>query len=250
MNRTLLAKTPALILCGGLGSRLKTVVSDRPKPMAQINQRPFLDLLLTHLALAGIKEIILSIGHMSSVIQEHYQKLQNRSELPFNLKFSIENNPLGTAGGIKQAEQQIESENFFVLNGDSHCPVDLNKMHSEFITKKTKYMLAITEAKELDGQQFGTIAIDKLNGEVNSFQEKSQQADPFINVGVYLFNRTIFNMIEEEKKVSLEKEIFQKIITTNGPILSFHTHETLIDIGTEDRFAKAMRYFQGAKYGF
>ena len=110
-----------VILCGGKGTRLSEVVRDRPKPMSEINGRSFLDILIGYVSGFGFKRFILSVGYKADYIKDYYKN----NRFSFEILFSRENEPLGTAGGVKQAENLVQSNPFLVMNGDSFCPVDL-----------------------------------------------------------------------------------------------------------------------------
>jgi len=115
------SKIDVAILCGGLGTRLKNVINDRPKSMAEINGTPFLDLLIDHIAKFGFKHFILCTGHMGETIENRYAG----KKPAINIEISREIQPLGTGGALKNGSQLITSNPFLVVNGDSFCAVDL-----------------------------------------------------------------------------------------------------------------------------
>jgi len=203
-------KTSAIdvvILCGGKGERLKGVVDDRPKPMAEVNGRPFLDILLDYIAGFGLRRFILCVCHKGDFIKNYYQ---NRN-VPFSILFSDEKKPLGTAGAIKHAEPLIESSPFLVINGDSFCRLDLNAFIDFHIKKKALFSMALSKLK--DAAEYGRVVLDK-SGKIIGYNEKTGPGseDNFVNAGIYLFDKSIFSKIPENKKCSIEYEIFPRLV--------------------------------------
>ncbi len=134
----------AVLLCGGLGTRLGEIVKDQPKPMVRIKDRPFLDILIDHLASFGVRRFVLCAGYKSESIAGYYQKKEDgRTYL-----ISREETPLGTAGALKNAEGLIDSEVCLVLNGDSFCPVDIKAFHEFHKEKNAAVSIALAEVEE------------------------------------------------------------------------------------------------------
>jgi D-glycero-alpha-D-manno-heptose 1-phosphate guanylyltransferase len=227
-------KTSAIdvvILCGGKGERLKGVVDDRPKPMAEVNGRPFLDMLLDYIAGFGLRRFILCISHKGDFIKKHYQK----RVVPFSILFSEEERPLGTAGAIKHAESLIESSPFLVMNGDSFCRLDLNAFIDFHIKKKASFSMALSNVTDAD--DYGRVVLDK-SCKIIGYNEKtgSGSEDNFVNIGMYLFDRSIFSEMPKDKKCSIEYEIFPRIVGER--FYGFITQEEFIDIGTPERLRR------------
>lgn len=217
-----------LILCGGKGKRLKALVSDRPKPMAEVNKKPFLDILLEHISSFGFKRVILCTGYMAGYIETYYKN--KFSDL--NILFSAEKGPLGTAGGVKNAEGILKSNPFLVMNGDSICRVDLKKFFSFHINKKALSSIALADIN--DASDYGSVSIDKEN-RILSFIEKHGSGSSYVNAGVYFLDKSILSLIRKNEKTSLEKDIFPMLAKSNR-FYGFTTKEKLFDIGTPDRF--------------
>ena len=123
--------TDAVILCGGLGTRLRPVTGHTPKALVDLHGQPFMDILLEYLKIHGIRRVILCIGHQAQAIKDHYRE----HSLGLEIAFSREIEPLGTGGALKLSRPLIKSENFFVLNGDSSCEADLEELR-KFHQKK------------------------------------------------------------------------------------------------------------------
>ena len=230
-----------LILCGGFGKRLRDVINNRPKPMAEINGRPFLDILIDYVASYGFRRFILCIGYMGDVIKQYYQ--ERGSSL--TILFSEEREPLGTGGAIKNTEPLIQSNPFLVMNGDSFCPIDLCAFLDFHTSKGALLSIALVKAKET--QDYGVIALGESQ-RIVSFDEKRVGAgfcsspvegNSFINAGIYLFDNHTLSTIPSHKNFSLEYDLFPKII--NREFYGYVTSETLIDIGTPERYEKAKR---------
>jgi NDP-sugar pyrophosphorylase family protein len=224
-----------LILCGGLGKRLRSVVSDRPKPMAEVGNAPFLDLLINYTSSFGFKRFILCIGYKGDFIKDYYSRKSNS----FEMLFSEERKLLGTAGAIKNAEKLIQSNPFLVMNGDSFCKIDLNEFFNFHNSKKAILSIALTEIKE--NIDCGFIILDS-SGKIESFIEKGKvEGSSYVNAGIYLFQKEILSLIPQNKSYSLEYDLFP--ILANGRIYGYITKNELIDIGTPERYEKAKRIF-------
>ncbi len=222
-----------VILCGGAGKRLKSVIKDRPKPMAEVAGRPFLDILIDYAAAFGFKRFILCAGHMGDVIKRYYQK----KGLPVRVIISQEKEPLGTAGAIKNARHAIKSSPFLVLNGDSLCKTDLVKFIGFYEEKNASFSMVLARSK--GGSDYGRVDIDN-SGRIISFNEKREaRQNDLINAGIYLLDAGIFSVIPSGKRSSLEHDIFPEI--TEGGFYGCITEEELIDIGTPDRYLAAQQ---------
>ncbi|OIN33718.1 D-glycero-D-manno-heptose 1-phosphate guanosyltransferase [Campylobacter jejuni] len=183
----------AIILCGGLGTRLKSVIKDIPKPMAPINDKPFLEFIFEYLKKQGIKEVILAVSYKYEVIKEYFKD----EFLGIKIKYSIEKEPLGTGGAIKEALKFVKNE-VYVLNGDTFFDIDLSKLKLE----KSKICLALKQMNDFD--RYGTVNVDE-QGFVISFEEKIFKKQGLINGGIYLLDKDIFNEFNLEKKFSFEE---------------------------------------------
>jgi NDP-sugar pyrophosphorylase family protein len=231
----MLKEIDVVILCGGIGSRLSEIINDRPKPMATINQQPFLDILIDYFCGFGFSRFVLCTGHMSEAIQDHYSHKNG----PLEFIVSNEQIPLGTAGSIKNAEKFIQSEPFLVTNGDSFCPVNLAEFYDFHLLKQARMSIAVVESEETANS--GLVTLDSLQT-INGFEEKKAKARTgYINAGIYLFQKNILSLIPENTKYSLEYDLFPSL--TNLDSFAFVSCEELIDIGTPERYERARSYF-------
>lgn len=224
-------KIDVIILCGGLGKRLQRVVKDIPKPMAKIKQRPFLDILIGFIFSYGFKRFILCTGYKADTIERYYRQRYNN----LIIEFSREEKPLGTGGAIKNAENYIKSSPFLVANGDSFCKINLKEFVDFHLKKEALISIAVTSADVCD--DYGIINTNDLH-RIIEFNEKTKgYKNHLINAGFYLLQREVFSLMPKKDNFSIERDFFPKIIKKN--LYAFETQESLIDIGTPERYEKA-----------
>ena len=222
--------TQAVVLVGGLGTRLRDLVNDRPKPMAPVNGKPFLEYQVEFLKNNGIGEIIFSTGYMSEKIEEHFG---SGKKYGLQIKYVKEKDLLGTGGAIKNAKD-IMKEQFFVLNGDSMFLIDLNSM-VEF-HKNNHADLTIALAKVQQKSRFGNVEInDKFR--ITGFTEKENIPGDLINGGIYYFEKNNFNWNTFPEKYSIEKEFFPQVVKKNN-VFGFVSDSYFIDIGTIEDYKR------------
>jgi NDP-sugar pyrophosphorylase family protein len=220
-----------LILCGGLGTRLREAVADRPKGLAEIRGRPFLDLLIERLMHQGLKRFILCTGHRGEQIAAHYAR---RSDAEIVL--SLEDRPLGTAGAARLAQQHLRSDPFFVLNGDSFCEVDYPAFHAFHERKRATLSIVVAPPGRRD--DVGSVALAD-DGAVVSFNERAGRGEAgCINAGIYLMRRSLVGVLPEQTPLSLERDVFPQAARRGG-CYGFPVAGPVVDIGTPERFLAA-----------
>lgn len=224
-----------IILGGGQGTRLRDVVKDRPKPMADINGRPFLDILINYISNFGFRRFILSIGYLAEVIEKYYQT----NNALYEVVFSKENEPLGTGGAVKNAEKYIRSNPFLVLNGDSFCPVDLNNFFCFHLAKEALCSMVIADTENVGAG--GGVTVDDSQ-KIVGFGEKQQQGKGHISAGIYLFEKKVLSLIPAGTNHSLEYDLFPAL--AGRKFYGYKTNEKMIDIGTPERYFKANEFFR------
>ncbi len=232
----MLGAIDTLVLCGGLGKRLRPQIGESQKVMAEVSGHPFLDILIGYLKAQGVKRVILCAGFKAETLEEYYQ-----SKNPgLTIEFSKEQEPLGTGGAVKHAKHFVRSNPFFVLNGDSFCPIDLN----EFLNfHKFKSALAtIAVSKVQSASDFGSITLGS-DQEIKNFEEKAQSLESFVNAGVYCFNRETFDRMPAEDKFSMEEDYFPTLI--GKAFYGYTTTKEFIDIGTPERYKQAQIFLKG-----
>ncbi len=234
--RTSIKNTDVVILCGGRGKRLRRVVNDRPKVMAKLDSRPFLDLLLGHLSGLGFSRFILCTGYKGGFIKDYY-RTGKKSGLKVVL--SQEKSPLGTGGALKKAKRFIHSEPFLVANGDSFIRADIQglmRLHA-----KKHALISVILKKSSCAKDYGSVRTDKT-GKITAFQEKNRTKESgLINCGVYLCSRKIFGLMPGLKNFSLEYDFFPNLKKEN--FYGYVVNGTFIDIGTPENYKKAEKIF-------
>ncbi len=225
----------AIILAGGKGTRLKEVVADLPKPMASINEKPFLEYLINYLEQNGIKHIILSVGYKAEVIQNYFGTNFNS----IKISYAVENEPLGTGGGIYLAMQQAKEEQVFIVNGDTLFNIELQKL-AQLHQQKTA-ALSIALRKVTDGSRYGSVVIDEKN-KIKAFREKNENAkNVLINGGTYLIDKDLFLNINFPKIFSFEKDFLEKYLKTG--FFGYEFNNYFIDIGLPSTYQQAQTDF-------
>jgi len=238
-NTAAIEKIDALILCGGLGRRLRNVVNNRQKCMAEVNGRPFLDFLIGYLESYKIKRIILCLGFKSKTVRSYYEKRRADGEI----LFSEESLPLGTAGAIKNAKMLIKSNPFLVLNGDSICRVNLDSFLAFHKEKRAAATIGLVKSiRKKNTADFGLVQLNKEQ-KVKKFSEKTNREGNFISCGIYLFEKELLNLIPKKSYYSLEYDLFPQL---KNRFYGYIADDILIDIGTPCRYKEAQNYLRGS----
>lgn len=226
----------AIVLAGGFGTRLQTVVKEVPKPMAPVAGKPFLQYILDYLILHKVTHVVLAVGYLRETIMEFFG--DNYETL--SITYAIEENPLGTGGGILQACNFIKGENVFVINGDTFFDVDLVELSAFHESNTALLTVALKKMEKFD--RYGTVDLD-VEGRVIGFLEKKYLDEGLINGGIYCLNKNIFSP-ELPKVFSFEKEILEKEIV-NRKIYGLRSEGYFIDIGIPEDYARAQIDFKG-----
>lgn len=227
-----LSSIDVVILCGGLGTRLRRTIGATQKTMAHINGEPFLNVHLRYLAGQGFKRVVLCTGYRAAAVKKYYQG----HDLGLDIAFSPELEPLGTGGALRQARRLIHSDPFVVLNGDSFCPVAFKRLFAFYRRQKSAVTVALARAGQ--ARDYGTVAVDR-RGHISAFREKGFAGPTLVNAGVYCFSARAFKLMPRRKKFSLEKDFFPAL--PQSQISGFKTSRDFIDIGTPVRFKRAAR---------
>ncbi|MBK1972276.1 D-glycero-D-manno-heptose 1-phosphate guanosyltransferase [Campylobacter sp. TTU_617] len=225
-----------IILCGGLGTRLKSIVKDVPKPMALINGKPFLEFIFEYLITQNIKEVILAVSYKYEIIKNHFKN----KFLDIKIEYSIEKEPLGTGGAIKQALNLV-NENSLVLNGDTFFNIDLSYLNLQ----ESKICLALKSMQDFD--RYGAVELDK-NYFINSFREKQFFKQGFINGGIYLVSKDIFNTYNLENKFSFESFLQENFKTLKARACIFDNY--FIDIGVPEDYERFLDDSKSSKFKY
>ena len=220
----------AIILAGGLGTRLRQTVPDIPKAMALINGRPFLTFLLNYLHRFGFKKVMLATGHLHHKIEEFI----GRSYCGLAIEYSAEDEPLGTGGGIKLALSKTESETVLIMNGDTFYDVDVASLVTLHREKDAHLTLALKPMRDIS--RYGIVRFKGTR--VTGFEEKQPVAHGHINGGIYVANRNLFDGFDFPEKFSFEED-FLKPHVSRGEIHCLVSDGYFIDIGVPDDYRRA-----------
>ncbi len=222
----------AIILAGGLGTRLSSVVSDVPKCMAPVNGEPFLAYLLGNLEDQGCDQVILSLGFKHEIVTDW---LRNKGFL-FKIKWVIEKEPLGTGGGIRLALNKSTAEQVFILNGDTMFDIALKQMQ-QLADAGTKAVVALKPMQQFD--RYGAVQLDDHH-HIIAFEEKKFRETGLINGGVYLLNKAAEDLQNFPDKFSFEKD-FLETEAGKGTLKGYICNDYFIDIGIPEDYEKAQR---------
>lgn len=214
---------PAIILAGGFGTRLQPVVADVPKPMAPVGGRPFLASLLDFLLSQGITQVILALGYKHQVVTDYFGQ-RYRS---LNLTYLVEDSPLGTGGALRRALEVVASGPVLALNGDTFLALEYRPMLTAHRAARAKITIALRFVP--DAGRYGKVVL--AQDRITAFLEKSSAAPGWINTGVYLLERNLFEPFAFPEVFSFEQDFLQKYCSRLHP-LAFPTRAGFIDIGT------------------
>lgn len=229
---------PAVVLAGGLGTRLRAAYSAGPKSMAPVGERPFLDYLLRWLRSQGIEQVVLCVGYRRSQIQR-YVGVGRKWGL--RVRYSVEDELLGTGGAVKKAEKLISGNWMVVVNGDTFLDVNLEELTR--IHRNNSALATVAVVKVTDNQRYGSVKLDG-EGRIVKFVEKRQGArknetrKTAINGGVYVFEKRLLNRVRPGRRISLEKEVFPPLLRSKR-VFGVVKEAYFLDIGIPDDLGKA-----------
>jgi NDP-sugar pyrophosphorylase family protein len=224
--------TTAVVLAGGLGTRLRSVVTDRPKVLAEVAGQPFITHLLDQIFGTGCRRVVLCTGYLG----EQVENTLGSTYRGLRLTYSRETRPLGTGGALRLALGHVESPDLLVMNGDSYCAADLSEFLTWHLGQAFQASLLLAQVSETS--RYGGVVIGQGN-RIHTFQEKGASDGPgWINAGVYLLRRELVAGIPADTSVSLEREVFP-----GWPLHGFPSEAAFIDIGIPADYARAERFF-------
>ena len=199
--------------------------------MAEIAGRPFLERLIEHLAAYGFQRFVLCTGHKADSVEAHFRTRQS----PYEVAFSREHVPLGTAGGLRHARNLLPGDPILVLNGDSFCPVDYPALLGAHRSRGSAATLAVVAAD--DTAEYGQVLFSD-DGTVTAFREKLHSSGAgWINAGVYVFRHATLAALPDRSPLSLEKDVFPALVGKG--LHAWKTRGPLLDIGTPERYLRA-----------
>lgn len=225
----------AIILCGGAGLRLRSVIGNSPKAMASVAGRPFLEVLFHQLRRHGFARAVLAVGFQKDVIESHF------GERAFGLDvvYSVEASPLGTGGALRNAADLVESESVLVMNGDSYTDVDLCGFLAAHREARADASVVLVPA---DGRKDCGLVRVAGNGQLASFDEKKEaHHEAYVNAGIYFLSRQLLYEIPSGTQVSLEREVLPGWLHHGKDIRGFISQGKCTDIGTPERYEDAQQ---------
>ena len=226
----------AAVLAGGLGTRLRSVVADRPKVLATVAGRPFLAYLLDRLEHAGVRETVLLVGFQADQVQAAFGETYGRMKL----EYSHEPEPLGTAGAVRYAMPLFANQTVLLLNGDSYCDLDLNAYLQFHRGHGAAASIALTHVE--NASRFGRVHLGTDNRVVRFDEKDPVPAPGLINAGIYLFERELIESITAGQPASLERDVLPKWVEKRG-VHGFRGGGRFIDIGVPESYVAAEAFF-------
>ena len=227
----------AIVLAGGFGTRLQEVIADLPKSMALINGRPFLEYQFNYLEEQGVSDVILSVGYKRELIMEHFGE-QYRG---IHIQYAVEEEPMGTGGGIRLAMWKIKGKRAIAMNGDSLFRVDLREMMEKHTKKNADITIALRELN--DTGRYGRVTVNR-DWQISGFAEKQEHTGKgYINGGVYIIEKQFLMEPEFRGKFSIEKDCFEQYYS-DSRLFGFPSKGYFLDIGIPEDYQKAQDEFK------
>lgn len=235
-NQPSISEITAIILAGGRGTRLQAVVADRPKPLALVAGRPFIEYLFDQIGNAGIKCSVISTGYLG----EQFQLQFGPAYRALSLRYSQESVPLGTAGALRHALPLVNSQLVLVFNGDSYCDIDIIALLESHISKDA--LVTISTVAVPDVSRYGAVTTTP-EGLVTEFREKGANAGAGnINAGIYVIDKSVLEKLAPDTMISLEKDVLPRYLGKS--MYAFPATGTFIDIGVPDDYERAQELFR------
>jgi len=231
-----------LILAGGLGTRLRQAVPDRPKPMAPAAGKPFLEYLVEWLRDQGFDDLVLCVGHRADQVRAHFGDGRRWGG---HIAYAVDASPLGTGGALKNAGEHVTGTTL-VLNGDSYLEVHLRAMVDAHRARRAA-----------DGRAVGTLATVRVEdtsaggalemegaGRIGGFREKGEAGPGWINGGIYVLEPEVWEAIPEGRPVSIERETFPHLLTQGYHLYAYPVGGFFVDIGTPQGYRRFQQYME------
>lgn len=221
----------AIVLAGGLGTRLRSVVPEVPKPMAPVAGRPFLAWVLDALAAAGVQHVVLAVGYRHETIRSHFGPARRG----MTLDYSVEPVPMGTGGAIRLAAERCDADApTVVLNGDTYLQIDLRAMHAQHVAARERLTVAACQVDDVS--RYGALRVGQ--GHIAGFLEKGHMGPGVINAGTYVLAPDTLLGLPAGEAFSFEQRVLMGALDTLKPAV-FETPGAFIDIGIPEDYARA-----------
>jgi len=240
----------AVVVCGGMGTRLRGLHPGVPKALVRVAGRPFIEWQIEWLARGGIRHVHLAAGYLAKAVQALAENEFTGTESGVSLTCSAEPAPLGTGGGLRFVEPFIRSDPFLVINGDSLLPnLDWSRLRESFQPLERSVpevsnpwtVLAVTRIGE--SGRYGTVEFDE-RGRITAFREKAEREGGWVNGGVYRMNRAVLDLIPPDRGASLESDVFPRMARA-GQLRAFEAPPPLLDMGTPEGLSVLERFLSG-----
>ena len=226
-----------IILAGGLGTRLRSVVSNVPKPMAPIGNRPFLEILMDHLLKYGTTLIVLSTGYLHEKIERHFGSAYKGVALTY----AVEDEPLGTGGGIRNAVAMCDEDNIVVVNGDTLFSIDYDELANFHQRHQSRLSVVLRQVDDVS--RYGSVQTDCAD-RINRFTEKGCSGGfGTINGGIYMMHRSLIEEFAAGRKFSFEKDILQSRYV-DEPFYGYTSGAFFLDIGIPEDYLKLCELYK------
>ena len=220
----------AVILAGGLGTRLRPLTNRKPKPMLPVREKPILEHLIEWTKKGGVKSVVICVSYLRKSIEDYFE---DGSKFGVKIEYAISNKPLATAGQLKTAEEFIDDD-FVCMYGDSIFNFSLKNMIKQHVTKKSFVTMSLNEFKT--NLPYGVIETSK-NGKVVSWNEKPE-IKANVNIGCYVMNPNIFDLIPKNKAYGMD-DVIEKAMKNKQAVNSFITKKGFTDIGNKESYKQA-----------
>jgi mannose-1-phosphate guanylyltransferase len=220
----------AVILAGGLGTRLRPLTNNKPKPMLPVGEKPILEHLIEWTKKGGVKSIVICVSYLRKSIEDYFE---DGSKFGVKIEYAISNKPLATAGQLKTAEEFIDDD-FVCMYGDSFFNFSLKNMIKQHVTKKSFVTMSLNEFKT--NLPYGVIETSK-KGKVVSWNEKPE-IKANVNMGCYVMNSNIFDLIPKNKAYGMD-DVIKKAMKNKQAVNSFITKKGFTDIGNKESYKQA-----------
>lgn len=232
------SRVRALILCGGLGTRLRPAVAEVPKVLAPVAGRPFLDVLVGELRRAGLRRLVLLVGHLADQVERHVSGPLARAYPDVEIELSAEPAPLGTAGAVKHAARFVDGT-FLVVNGDTFLELDAAALLGAH--RRAGALVTLAAVAVPDASRYGALELAE-GGAVRAFAEKASGATPgIINAGAYAAEPRLLDAIPAGRAVSLEREVLPALLDRGERLHAHRQTGRFVDIGTPESWAAFSR---------
>ncbi|MFQ5432008.1 MAG: nucleotidyltransferase family protein [Nitrospinota bacterium] len=225
----------AIILAGGLGTRLREQVPDLPKPMAPVGGRPFLEHQIDYWIDQGVSRFILSVGYKREVIERRFGDMYRDAEITY----AVEDKPLGTGGGLLLSVGKLKKQkSFILLNGDTFFEVDLSDMENLHSRKNSDVTVALHQVKE--NMRYGSVKLES-DARITDFNGAPDAGNSLINGGVYIINKTALDATKWRAgdSFSVENDLFPAMIESSARFYGYVSNGRFIDIGVPEDYQRS-----------